>query len=126
VECDWNGITCNTDTNMIETINLSENNVSGSLPNEIIYLSNLVALNVSYNIISGTIPQNFFKSLDELQNLDMRDNQISGTVPESVTSFSESGLRYLDLGDNGLVGTFPLFPNAETISSILTTLHRST
>jgi len=115
-ECDWFGITCNNENNIIERIDLSENNVTGTLPNEISSLSNLVALNMSYNNISGTIPEKIFDLLDELEMLDMQENQIIGTIPEKATSTSKSVLRFLDLGSNQLTGSLPFFPDVESIS----------
>jgi hypothetical protein len=109
-ECDWYGISCNNENNIIQIIDLSENNVTGTLPNEIASLSNLVALNMSYDDISGTIPENFFDLLDELETLDMQENRLSGTI-----SVTESRLRFLDLGNNALTGSFPFFPNAENL-----------
>lgn len=115
-ECEWYGVTCNTENNITEMIDLSENNVNGTFPNEISYLSNLVALNMSYGNISGTIPEKLFDSLDELEMLDMRENQILGIIPKRATSLSQSGLRFLSLGSNELTGTFPFFPKVESIS----------
>lgn len=111
-ECDWYGITCNNENNIIERIDLSENNVTGFLPNEIASLSNLVSLNVSFDNISGTIPIQMFELLDELEVLDMQENQISGTVPKRTTS----RLSVLNLGSNQLTGAFPFFPNVESLS----------
>jgi Leucine-rich repeat (LRR) protein len=115
-ECDWYGITCNNENNIIERVDLSENNVTGTLPNEIASLSNLVALNMSHDNISGNIPEKIFNLLDELETLDMQGNQILGTIPERAASMSKSRLRFLDLGSNQLTGSFPFFPNAESLS----------
>mmetsp|Transcript_7624 Transcript_7624/g.18678 ORF Transcript_7624/g.18678 Transcript_7624/m.18678 type:complete len:568 (-) Transcript_7624:942-2645(-) len=115
-ECEWFGIACNSATNFIRTIDLSENNVIGTLPNEMSSLSNLVALNMSYDEISGTIPRDMFEFLDELETVDLQQNLIVGTVPERLNSIRNSGLRFINLGSNQLTGTFPFFPNIEIIS----------
>lgn len=114
-ECEWFGIFCNNLNGIIRSIDLSENNVTGTFPNEMGSLSNLVALNMSFDEISGTIPKDMFNLLEELETIDLQENQILGRIPERTTSISNSRLRYVDLGSNQLTGTFPFFPNIEYI-----------
>jgi len=113
-ECDWYGVTCNVESNIIERIDISTNNVTGTLPNEITSLSNLVTFNMSHGNIAGNIPEETFDSLNYLESLDLQENQIVGTIPSS--SSSESGLKLLNLGSNKFTGLFPFFPNAISIS----------
>mmetsp|Transcript_12297 Transcript_12297/g.27638 ORF Transcript_12297/g.27638 Transcript_12297/m.27638 type:complete len:569 (+) Transcript_12297:2-1708(+) len=114
-ECNWCGVTCTKESNIVQRIDLSTNNVTGALPNEIASLSNLQALNVSRNQLSGTIPTQVFDLLDKLETLDLHGNQITGTIPERTISVSDSRLRYLNLGINQLTGYLPFFSNAEFI-----------
>ena len=115
-ECDWYGVSCNRPNNLIRSINLGDNNATGTIPDEITTLSNLSILNISHSKISGTIPQDMFNSLDRLDILDMSNNQLSGTVPERRTLTVNPGLRYIDVGLNQLTGTFPVFRKIESVN----------
>lgn len=114
-ECDWYGVACISGKNVIMNIILPENNVTGTLPDEITALPTLFGWNMSHNNISGNLPENMFERLEALDTLDLEDNQISGTIPPITTPHSRSGLRKVDLGSNQLTGMFPFFPNAEFV-----------
>lgn len=115
-ECDWHGISCNNGNNAIRSINLGENNATGTLPDEITYLRNLLSLNISHSKISGTIPQEMFNLLDRLDSLDLKNNQLTGTIPERTILTTNPGLRFIDVGLNQLTGTFPLFRKIESVN----------
>ena len=126
-ECDWHGVSCYSGNDNIRSINLPENNVTGTLPNEIVSLPTLAFLNMSYDSISGSIPENIFDRLGGLGTLDLKENQLVGSIPERRTSISNSVLRYIDLGTNQLTGTFPFFQDIESVSfdkNNLTTIDR--
>ena len=114
-ECEWFGVTCNTKNSIIERIDIGENNVTGTIPNEIVSLSNLISLNVSSNNITGTIPSRFFDFLTDLETLHMQQNQMSGKIPERSFLVTQSALRSLDLGTNQFTGMFPFFYNVESV-----------
>ena len=57
-----------------------------------------------YNL-SGTLPEDAFKNLSELQYLGLSSNGLTGSLPESLGSLSE--LRQLWLYNNGLTGSLP-------------------
>lgn len=114
-ECEWLGVTCNATNGVVERIDIGDNNITGTIPNEIQSLSDLIYLNVSYNNISGTIPLNFFNSLIDLEWLDMQQNQLTGKIPERSVSISKSRLRMIDLGSNQFTGVFPFFKNVESV-----------
>ena len=114
-ECDWYGITCDNIDNIVERIDLSNNGISGELPDEISSLSNLIAFNMSYGNITGTIPEKIFDLLDNIETIDIQENQISGTIPKRTTRISDSKLIYVNLESNQLTGDFPWFPNVESI-----------
>jgi len=114
-ECEWYGVTCNATNSIIERIDIGENNVSGTIPNEIASLSDLIYLNVSHNNITGKIPTKFFDLLSDLETLDMQQNQMTGKIPERSIFISKSGLRMIDLGSNQFTGVFPFFKNVESV-----------
>jgi len=114
-ECEWPGVECNNTNSIVERIDISENNVTGTIPNEMAYLSNLVSLNVSYNNIMGTIPLSFFDFSKDLERLDMHKNQMTGKIPKKMYSDTNSTLRFLNLGYNQFTGMFPFFNNVESV-----------
>lgn len=114
-ECNWHGVTCNKLENTIEGIDISDNNVTGTLPNEIASLSTLSTFNVTTNSITGTIPSKFFDLLNNIQTLDMHNNQFSGRIPERSILIEESRLRMLNVESNQFTGMLPFFKNVEFV-----------
>ncbi|KAH7854047.1 hypothetical protein Vadar_009475 [Vaccinium darrowii] len=85
-------------------MDLSRNNLVGSIPKEITDLSRLQGLNLSHNHLTGKIPNNI-SELKSLESLDFSVNLLSGIIPQSI-----SGLNFLsrlNLSYNNLSGRIP-------------------
>ncbi|KAF3776801.1 Receptor-like protein 12 [Nymphaea thermarum] len=96
-------------------IDLSSNNFTGRIPQEIGSLTSLYVLNISRNHLVGSIPESFGK-LQQMESLDLSHNQLSGVIPKelSVLTF----LEVLDLSYNDLHG---MIPQGNQFSTFLTT-----
>ncbi|KAL7133936.1 hypothetical protein ABFS83_12G173000 [Erythranthe nasuta] len=88
------------------SLNLAENQLSGSLPSEVGQLINLGYFDVSENLLSGEIPSTL-GSCVTLERLNMAANSFEGAIPSSFTSLR--GLEYLNLSRNNLSGQIPGF-----------------
>lgn len=101
----WEGITVVSD-HVVE-INLSSNDLSGTIPSEIGDLQNLVQLYLAENYLTGTIPVEL-GNLSNLEELVLSTNELSGSIP---TGFADPGdlpaLWGLDLSYNYLEGNIP-------------------
>ncbi|KAH9743545.1 hypothetical protein KPL70_003342 [Citrus sinensis] len=93
--------------NFPATVDLSSNNFEGRLP--LCNSSFLYILDMSNNSLSGSIPESI-GSLRTLRFLVLRNNYLSGELPLSLKNctFMES----LDLGDNNLSGNIPAWIGA--------------
>jgi Leucine-rich repeat (LRR) protein len=89
---------------LVTSIDLSDNNFTGNIPNEITKLFGLMVLNLSRNHITGRIPETM-SNLHQLQSLDLSSNQLSGTIPLSFPSLTFLGA--LNLSNNNLLGSIP-------------------
>ena len=152
-ECAWKGVTCITvstgmrrslierdkdndndertlrdgDT-VVNTVNLEQNNLQGTLPPDLSLLKNLVSLNLSRNKLSGTVPeemssmnlleeiylndnnlsQRFFLDFSLMPNiatLDLSNNQFEGNIPDSL--YSITTINQIRLDNNNFVGRIP-------------------
>ncbi|KAG5572924.1 hypothetical protein H5410_062690 [Solanum commersonii] len=88
----------------LEYVDLSVNNLSGTIPPEISNLTNLVYLDLHTNMISGTIPLQI-GSLAKLQNINIYDNLLNGSIPASLSNLTN--LSILSLYQNNLSGLIP-------------------
>jgi len=99
-ECDW--VTCDARDRVV-ILRVDHNNVSGTIPTEIRFLERLFDLDLDGNqMIGGSMPD-IFGDLPLLTTLDLDDNQLSGTIPESI--YTKDLLGTLDLNDNQISGT---------------------
>lgn len=106
---EWYGVYTN-DNGRIEHLDLSSNNLSGVLPDEIGNLQELTAFSVEWNNLSGTIPTSI-ERLDKLQIFRISCNNIEGPIPEGIWRLTE--LIWFMAGSNKLNGTLP-----ETIGNL--------
>ncbi|KAF8101674.1 hypothetical protein N665_0201s0001 [Sinapis alba] len=90
---------------IVNSINLSGNNISGEIPGEILNLSYLRILNLSRNSMAGSIPGGISK-LGRLETLDLSRNRFSGAIPQSLAGISS--LEKLNLSFNKLEGKIPM------------------
>ncbi|KAJ0558499.1 putative transferase [Helianthus annuus] len=89
---------------LLKSIDLSRNSLSGELPDEITSLYDLASLNVSNNKLHGEIPKDIGQ-LKSIQSLDLSRNEFSGRIPSSLVEITSLG--YLDLSNNNLSGRIP-------------------
>ncbi|KAF3974283.1 hypothetical protein CMV_002361 [Castanea mollissima] len=89
---------------LVRLIDLSSNNLSGSIPAEISDLSELRFLNLSRNHLMGKIPEKI-GSMKELESVDLSRNHLSGEIPSSMSNLTF--LSLLDLSYNNLSGRIP-------------------
>nr|GMC64306.1 systemin receptor SR160 [Ipomoea batatas] len=85
-------------------LDLSYNQLEGSIPKELGSMYYLSILNLGHNDLSGPIPQDL-GGLKNVAILDLSHNQLNGTIPQSLTSLTLLG--DIDLSSNQLSGMIP-------------------
>ncbi|XP_039128397.1 receptor-like protein 18 [Dioscorea cayenensis subsp. rotundata] len=86
------------------SIDLSDNQFVGNIPQVLGDLKSLHSLNMSLNAFTGEIPR-VVGDMSELEALDLSGNQLSGVIPSSLTSLTF--LAFLNLSNNNLIGRIP-------------------
>ncbi|KAL9336945.1 hypothetical protein Peur_071433 [Populus x canadensis] len=94
---------CNTEG--LQVLDLSNNSLSGAIPFCLIErIKTLHVLNLRRNNFDGFIPDKFPRSC-ELKTLDLSGNNLQGQVPKSLANCTM--LEVLDLGNNQINDSFP-------------------
>ncbi|XP_072972551.1 receptor-like protein EIX2 [Typha angustifolia] len=96
----------------VTTMDLSGNNLSGVIPEEIGDLRQLRNLNFSRNHLVGMIPEKIGDMLS-LESLDLSSNKLSGAIPQSLSKLTF--LDYLNLSYNNLSGRIPSGTQMDTL-----------
>lgn len=99
-----NGLESSADFKNIKSIGLADKGVSGRIPAAIGELTQLRYLFLSDNELGGTIPDELF-SLPYLENIDLSDNLYDIAIPKEFGTMAS--LRILMLRENGFIGTIP-------------------
>jgi subtilisin family serine protease len=96
--CNWYGVTCKNGS--VEKLELSSNNLNGSISAKFFKLKTLEILDLSYNEIDASILNNV-KKLKNLETLWLNNCKLSGKFPNSLMKLKK--LTDLDLYDNCLI-----------------------
>ncbi|XP_043817337.1 receptor-like protein 9a [Manihot esculenta] len=97
--------------NSMAGIDLSCNELSGSIPQEIGDLHEIRSLNLSHNHITGSIPVSF-SNLRSLESLDLGNNNLSGEIPSELVALTF--LVTFNVSYNNLSGGVPNGAQFET------------
>ena len=111
--CTWYGVSCDGYGEVVE-LDLSGNNLSGTIPSELGTLSSLWDLDLSGNNLSDTIPPEL-GNLGSLWELDLSENSLSGSIPPELGNLNN--VRWLYLNSNDLSGSIP--PELGNLSSVV-------
>ncbi|KAH7854287.1 hypothetical protein Vadar_012106 [Vaccinium darrowii] len=71
------------------SMDLSDNNISGEIPEEVTSLLGLRSLNLPGNHLTGAIPKEI-GNMGLLESLDLSRNQLSGKIPQSMSTLRTS------------------------------------
>ncbi|XP_021298351.1 probable LRR receptor-like serine/threonine-protein kinase At4g20940 [Herrania umbratica] len=123
----WNGIVCNggnvagvildnlslsadadlsvfSNLTKLVKLSMSNNSITGIIPDNIADFKSLEFLDVSNNLFSSILPPGIGK-LGSLRNLSLAGNNFSGAVPETISGLVS--IQSLDLSHNSLSGSLP-------------------
>ncbi|WJX20448.1 hypothetical protein P8452_10002 [Trifolium repens] len=99
----------------LESLDMSLNNLRGSIDKQLDGLVSLKLLNLGYNNFSGKIPTNLGRSM-VLEQLVLSNNIFEGTIPDQILSYKN--LTVIDFKVNKLSGSIPL--NIGDLSKLVT------
>ena len=106
--CEWNngtredGVTCSSVAGTVDYLIFWRNNLAGSIPWELVLLTNLVYLDLDENSLTGSIPTR----INELTALELFwavKNGLTGPLPPAISPAA----WVIDLSENMLTGSFP-------------------
>ena len=113
--CQWYGVTCDNNGNIIE-IDLSFNNLNGSLPSSLGSIATLRKFDVFSNNLSGLMP-NIWSGMLDMEYLDLSANTFTGLIPRSIMDLPLLHTVYFE--NNQLQDTLPkelgLLPNIDVL-----------
>jgi hypothetical protein len=82
--CDWHGVYCNRFRDQVNEIDLSSNNLVGTLPDSLNMMTHLVAITLSNNQLTGTVPWLALGSIPRLSYLSLFNNKLTGTLSSDI------------------------------------------
>ena len=97
-------------------LKVSNNKLSGSLPSELGLWVQLLSLQIRSTMLNGSIPESFSK-LKVIQQIDLSENNLTGQVPQYFVNFSS--LNYINISYNKFEGPIPtggIFRNSTKVS----------
>jgi len=100
----WFGLTTDAGNASVTLIDLTNNQLTGSIPPEIGNLSNLIDLSLGWNQLTGNIPIEI-GNLANLEGLVLTFNQFTGDIPAEIGDLTN--LLVLRLDNNQLTGNIP-------------------
>jgi hypothetical protein len=84
--CEWTGIRCDRFNKVVEEIDLSRNNLVGSIPNEVSLVKSLISLWLRKNELSGTVPNVALGSIPQLSILYLDSNNLQGSITADLAA----------------------------------------
>ncbi|XP_052183703.1 receptor-like protein kinase HSL1 [Diospyros lotus] len=102
--CGWYGITCDSATNSVISVNLPSANIAGHFPPVLCRLRSLSFLSIYNNSVNSTLPEEI-SACRSLKHLNLAQNFLAGELPSSLAELPD--LRHLDLTGNNLSGHIP-------------------
>ncbi|GJX81981.1 leucine-rich repeat-containing protein [Tanacetum coccineum] len=99
---------------LLKVIDLSSNNLTGQIPNEVTNLHELVVLDLSDNCLDGKIPRDIGQ-MTQLLTLNLSRNMFSGEIPPTMSQMTF--LDNLDMSFNDLSGRIPLGTQLQTFNA---------
>jgi Leucine rich repeat len=114
-ECEWWGIVCNKENFWIQSIQMNNTNMIGSLPSELSLLTSLDAITFAENKLNGTIPDSLW-NLKSLKLLNLSRNEMTGSLPTQI--WSCESLQAVILNENRFSGEFPEVTNNDSKISL--------
>ncbi|KAK7395183.1 hypothetical protein VNO78_15730 [Psophocarpus tetragonolobus] len=91
------------DSGVAVWVDLAFNQLKGPIP----LRPSVVALDLSYNLLTGTMLANVGEKILDVVFLDPSNNHLNRSIPLSINKFYD--LEYLDLSNNDLTGPIPEF-----------------
>ncbi|MDF1698930.1 MAG: M12 family metallo-peptidase [Saprospiraceae bacterium] len=98
--CQWYGIQCDNQENIIE-IDLFNNNLVGTVPANLSELTKLRILKLFANDLSGTFPD-IWTNMADLEFIDLSNNLFTGTMPASLGNLMKLNTLYIE--NNNMTG----------------------
>jgi hypothetical protein len=93
-----------TDLPSLVALNLFFNQLTGTLPDFFDSMSRLITFSIAENRIHGSLPASLFRKT-MLNHLEVYNNQMSGSIPQNLTLLTT--LEYLFFYGNRFTGTIP-------------------
>ncbi|KAJ9173942.1 hypothetical protein P3X46_017025 [Hevea brasiliensis] len=104
--CYFKGVDCwHEDENRVLNLHLVNLGLRGNFPRGIENCTSITGLNLSGNQLSGTIPSDICNKIPYISVLDLSNNSISGEIPSGFANCSY--LNVLRLDNNQLTGQIP-------------------
>eukprot|EP00904_Undaria_pinnatifida_P002046 jgi/Undpi1/11842/HiC_scaffold_4.g01541.m1 len=100
---DWYGVSLD-DEGRVSKIDLTRNDLGGTIPAALGYMTHLCYLRLSSNNLTGPIPSTF-GNLSRLTYLDIGSNQLTGSLPSDLGRLKE--VSKIDFSNNLLGGPIP-------------------
>ncbi|KAK8586887.1 hypothetical protein V6N13_085906 [Hibiscus sabdariffa] len=105
--CNFTGVSCwNGEENRLLGLQLRDMKFSGQIPQSLQYCRSLQTLDLSANMLSGTIPTQICSWLPYLVTLDLSSNDLSGSISSELSNCAY--LNNLILSNNRLSGSIPM------------------
>ncbi|KAG2623336.1 hypothetical protein PVAP13_3KG054300 [Panicum virgatum] len=89
-------------TKHVRMLDLSYNNLSGSMPSDFLSHPGLQTVDLTSNMLEGSIPNSLSRNLFRLR---LGGNKLGGNIPNSICD--GMSLAYLELDNNQLMGSIP-------------------
>ncbi|CAL0300013.1 unnamed protein product [Lupinus luteus] len=101
--CNWTGVWCNS-KGLVETLDISNMNLSGRVSDHVQSLSSLSYFNISSNNFASLFPISL-SNLTSLKSFDVSQNYFTGSFPIGLGR--AAGLQYINASSNDFMGYIP-------------------